>query len=76
MKILARKELQTRRVEAGMTIEELSIEAQVPSATISRAENGRALSIKAAHKLRRYFNVDFTDLFVIERTENHYVDKL
>lgn len=47
-------------------IKELSRVSGVPTATISRAENGQPLSVKSAGKLCRALDEVFTDLFEVE----------
>lgn len=66
MKVKANKRLVVARAEQGYTIKELSEASGVPTATISRAENGQPLSIKSAGKLCRTLNESFENLFEIE----------
>ena len=46
MKVKSKKSLFIARAELGLTIKELSVKANVPTATISRVENGGTLSVK------------------------------
>lgn len=66
MKVKATSNLFKVRAELGLTIKELSIKANVPTATISRAENGSTLSAKSAAKLCTALNKSFETLFTIE----------
>lgn len=66
MKVKANKRLMIARAEHGYTIKELSRVSGVPTATISRAENGQPLSVKSAGKLCRALDEVFTDLFEVE----------
>lgn len=66
MKVIAKKEFQTIRVQAGYSISELSRKSGTPLATISRAENGKPLSPKSAKKLCTILNQPFDVLFTIE----------
>ena len=65
MSVLAKAKLIVLRIEAGYTIRELSEKAKVPTATISRAENGKPLSVKSAKKLCQALNVEFNEVFQI-----------
>lgn len=60
------KNLIKNRVMSGMTMRDLSDRSGVPIATISRAENGKPISIRTAHKLCNVFNLGFDDLFIIQ----------
>ena len=62
MKVKAKNDLFKVRAEQGLTINELSVKADVPAATISRAENGKALSVKSAGKLCSALNASFETL--------------
>ena len=64
--VTAKETLLKARVTAGMTIRDLSKRSGAPIATISRAENGKPLSTKSAHKLCEAFDLGFDDLFVIQ----------
>lgn len=66
MKVKANKRLMIARAGHGYTIRELSKASGVPTATISRAENGQPLSVKSAGKLCRALNETFENLFEIE----------
>lgn len=66
MKIKATDNLIKTRAEQGLTIKELATRANVPTATISRAENGGTLSAKSAGKLCIALNKTFELLFIIE----------
>ncbi len=66
MRVKAKNNLFKVRAEQGLTIRELSLRADVPTATISRAENGKTLSVKSAGKLCKTLNVPFETLFTIE----------
>lgn len=66
MKVRANKRLMITRAEHGYTIKELSRASGVPTATISRTENGQPLSVKSAGKLCRALNDTFENLFEIE----------
>ena len=66
MKIKASENLIMTRAEQGLTIKELAVKADVPTATISRAENGGTLSAKSAGKLCMALNKPFETLFIIE----------
>lgn len=66
MKVKAKNDLFKTRAELGMTIRELALKANVPTATISRAENGKTLSAKSAGRLCKALNVTFETLFTIE----------
>ena len=66
MKVKANRRLIIARAEHGYTIKELSRTSGVPTATISRAENGQPLSVKSAGKLCRALNATFENLFEIE----------
>lgn len=66
MKVLAKDNLIIARIEAEFTIKELSLESGVPSATISRAENGKPLSPKSARKLCNTLSKKFSELFEIQ----------
>lgn len=67
MKVKATSNLFKARAEQGLTIKELSIKADVPTATISRAENGSTLSAKSAGKLCTALGKSFETLFKIEK---------
>lgn len=67
MKVKATSNLFKARAEQGLTIKELSIKADVPTATISRAENGSTLSAKSAGKLCTALSKSFETLFKIEK---------
>ena len=60
------KNLIKNRVMSGMTMRDLSDQSGVPIATISRAENGKSISVRTAHKLCNVFNLGFDDLFIIQ----------
>lgn len=60
------KNLIKNRVMSGMTMRDLSDQSGVPIATISRAENGKAISVRTAHKLCNVFNLGFDDLFIVQ----------
>lgn len=75
MKVKANKRLMIARAEHGYTIRELSIVSGVPTATISRAENGQPLSVKSAGKLCRALDEVFTDLFEVETNNHHRKEK-
>lgn len=66
MKIKASDNLIKSRAEYSLTIKELAVKADVPTATISRAENGGTLSAKSAGKLCFALNKSFETLFTIE----------
>ena len=66
MKVKANKRLMIARAEHGYTIKELSRVSGVPTATISRTENGQPLSVKSAEKLCKALDEVFTDLFEVE----------
>lgn len=66
MKVKATSNLFKARAEQGLTIKELSVKSNVPTATISRAENGGTLSAKSAGKLCTALNETFETLFTIE----------
>lgn len=66
MKVLAKDALIIARIKAEYTIKELSLESGVPSATISRAENGKPLSPKSARKLCKTLGREFCELFNIQ----------
>lgn len=66
MKIKATDNLFKIRVEQGLTIRELALRSGVPTSTISRTENGNALSAKSAGKLCMTLNKTFEELFIVE----------
>jgi transcriptional regulator with XRE-family HTH domain len=66
MKVKATDNLFKVRAEQALTIKELSVMAGVPTATISRAENGSTLSAKSAGKLCAALHRPFETLFTIE----------
>jgi len=67
MKVKATCNLFKARAEQGLTINELADKAKVPTATISRAENGNPLSVKSARKLCIALCETFENLFTIEK---------
>lgn len=67
MKVKATSNLFKARAEQGLTIKELSLKSNVPTATISRAENGKTLSAKSAGKLCAALSRTFETLFIIEK---------
>ena len=66
MVVRATENLIKTRAEKILTIKELAEKANVPMATISRAENGKTLSVKSAGKLCKVLDKAFEELFVIE----------
>ena len=66
MKIKASNNLIKVRAEQGLTIKELAVKSDVPTATIPRAENGGTLSAKSAGKLCTALNKPFETLFTVE----------
>ena len=67
--VIAKEKLIKTRIKSGMTIRDLSKHSGVPIATISRAENGKPLSVKSAHKLCTVFHMRFDDLFILQKEE-------
>lgn len=67
MKVKATDNLFRTRAEQGLTIKELATKANVPTATISRAENGKTLSAKSAGKLCIALTKSFETLFTTEK---------
>ena len=67
LKVKANINLFKLRAANGLTIHDLAEKAGVPEATISRAENGKALSVKSAGKLSKALDATFETLFFIER---------
>lgn len=65
MKVKSKKSLFIARAELGLTIKELSVKANVPTATISRVENGGTLSVRSAKKLCVALNKSFDTLFYV-----------
>jgi len=66
MKVIANNNLFKIRAEHGLTIQELAEKADVPAATISRAEHGKPLSVKSASKLCKALKTTFETLFIIK----------
>ena len=64
--VTAKDSLIKSRIAAGLTMRDLSERSGVPIATISRAENGKPLSTKSAHRLCKAFDLGFNDLFIFQ----------
>lgn len=75
MRVKANKRLVIARAEHGYTIRELSDVSGVPTATISRAENGQTLSVKSAGKLCRALDESFENLFEVQNSRIYRRDE-
>ena len=67
--VIAKEKLIETRIASGKTMRDLSKLSGVPIATISRAENGKPLSVKSAYKLCAAFHMSFDDLFILQKEE-------